>query len=168
MLPHLSVEAARALQKRCYLPPEFPGKGWWEKKIFLRDVRTRGFAEPESAKTQAKRGDHPDHRAPACEPIGQPFGTEREGAGWEHSKPLDQRRSVEGSGTRLESLSVNRHTHLVWTHSLGQLIAAAEQTTARGHPGRACGNSVHPKTRPVGFQGLIPCPSDVSRTHPHP
>jgi hypothetical protein len=30
----------------------------------------------------------------------------KEGASWEHSKPLAQRRSVEGSGTRFESLSV--------------------------------------------------------------
>jgi len=50
----------------------------------------------------------------------------------------------------------------------GQLIAAAEQTTARGHLDRACGNSVPPKTRPAGFQGLTLSPSDRCRPHPHP
>jgi hypothetical protein len=49
-----------------------------------------------------------------------------------------------------------------------QLIVTAEQMTARGHPDRARGNSVHPRRRPVGFQDQIPFPSDVSRTHPHP
>jgi len=37
-------------------------------------------------------------------------------------------------------------------HSPGQLIAAALQTTVRGHPDRAYGNSVHPRTRRVGFR----------------
>src|SRR6266702_5145658 len=50
-----------------------------------------------------------------------------------------------------------------WTLFLGHLIAAAEPTTARVHPDRACGNSVHPRTRPVGFQDQIPSPSDLSK-----
>jgi hypothetical protein len=49
-----------------------------------------------------------------------------------------------------------------------QVIAAAEQTKARGHLDRACGNSVPPKTRPAGFQDLTLSPSDMCRTHPHP
>ena len=59
--------------------PEIPGKDGGGKKIFLRDARAREFAEPESAKTQAKQGDRSDHRAPAGEPSGPPFGAERKG-----------------------------------------------------------------------------------------
>jgi len=48
--------------------------------------------------------------------------------------------------------------------SLGQFIAAAEQTTVRGHPDRASGSSVHPRTRRVDFRVESYSPSDVSRT----
>jgi predicted nuclease of restriction endonuclease-like (RecB) superfamily len=68
----------------------------------------------------------------------------------------------------LREAMAEQSARLVWTHSFGQLIVAAAQTTTRGHPGRACGNSVHPKTRPVAFQDQILSPADVSRRHPHP
>jgi hypothetical protein len=61
-----------------------------------------------------------------------------------------------------------RHKHRVWTRPLGPFIVSAEQMTVRGHPDRACGNSAHPKTRPVGLQDHILSRADVSRTHPHP
>jgi hypothetical protein len=46
-------------------------------------------------------------------------------------------------------------------------MVSAEQTTVRGHPDRACGNSARPKTRPVALQDQILSPADVTRANPH-
>jgi hypothetical protein len=68
-----------------------------------------------------------------------------------------------------ETPVIDRHLR---THASGPvrrlLTAAAEQTTAHDHRGRARGNSVHPKTRLVEFQDEILFPVDVPRTHQHP
>jgi hypothetical protein len=47
-------------------------------------------------------------------------------------------------------------------------IGAAGQTTARGRPDRACGNSVLPTRHLVESPDQIPGPSDDSRGRPHP
>ena len=74
----------------------FPGKDGGHKEKFFRAVGARGSAEPELAR------DRPDLGAPANE---RRAFRKKERAGWEESRPRDQRRSVPVSGTRLGSLS---------------------------------------------------------------
>ena len=49
-----------------------------------------------------------------------------------------------------------------------QIIVEDEQTTARGRPDRACGNTVLPRRHLAGFPDQSPGPSDDSRERPHP
>lgn len=47
-------------------------------------------------------------------------------------------------------------------------VRAGAQTTARAHPGRACGNSVLPRRRLVDSPEEIPFPAGMSSMHPRP
>src|SRR5205807_9329372 len=68
----------------------------------------------------------------------------------------------------------SRITRILHLHRKGHDIAllsillAVEQTTARAHPDRACGNTARPKKHSVAGADQILVPSDVSRPHPHP
>src|SRR5205823_4210099 len=68
----------------------------------------------------------------------------------------------------------SRITRILHLHRKGHDIAllsillAVEQTTARAHPDRACGNTARPKKHSVAAADQILVPSDVSRPHPHP
>src|SRR6266852_795430 len=45
---------------------------------------------------------------------------------------------------------------------------AGEQTTTRGHPDLACGNTARPITRLSDSLAEVLCPAGTPRTHPHP
>src|SRR5712692_3698068 len=66
------------------------------------------------------------------------------------------------------SISTETYTPLIRKRDVLQVIVEDKQTTARGRPGRACGNSVLPKRRLAGFLDQILFLSDESRGRQHP